>query len=312
MRSNTFWIIVAIIIIIAGGYFAVKEHLFSTPSPQAATTTVATSTAPTVTSTVSFSCDAGKTIDASFSQSAVALTLSDGRNLNLPQTQSGSGIRYEQTSTDAGTTTDIVFSGEGNDASITENSSTTYQYCIAGTITSSLATNTFTDQSKTFSFSYPSNWSVTGAGGGYTQSWMANATTSGMILAQIKVPQSYLPGTNFGDAKFTVGTSADPSALATCLIYNPSGPRAKGAKNATTTTMNGTTYAVLSSSDVGAGNYYDTTSYRTSRNSQCYAIEYTIHYANFQNFPKGSVKQFDEASLKAQLESIAQSFAFLQ
>ena len=42
------------------------------------------------------------------------------------------------------------------------------------------------------------------------------------------------------------------------------------------------------------------------------AIEYTIHYANFQNYPKGTVKQFDEASLKAQLDTIAQSFTFLQ
>ena len=48
------------------------------------------------------------------------------------------------------------------------------------------------------------------------------------------------------------------------------------------------------------------------RNSQCYAIEYTIHYANFENFPKGAVKQFDEASLKATLDGIARSFTFLQ
>ena len=138
---------------------------------------------------------------------------------------------------------------------------------------------------------------------------MTNATTSGMVLAQINVPQSYEAGTNFADAKFTVGTSADPSAVATCLTYNPTGgPTTKS----TTATINGTTYTVFQSSDVGAGNHYDTTSYRTMRNSQCYVIEYTIHYATFQNFPAGTVTQFDEAGLKTKLDAVAQSFKFLQ
>ena len=96
--------------------------------------------------------------------------------------------------------------------------------------------------------------------------------------------------------------------MATCLSYNPSGAHAS---LATTTQIAGATYTVLHSSDAGAGNFYDTTSYRISRNSQCYAIEYIIHYANIKNFPKGTVKQFDEASLAAKLDAIARSFAFL-
>jgi membrane-bound inhibitor of C-type lysozyme len=306
MRKNTFWSIVALIIIVVGGYFAIKEHLFTNPAPAS----TATSTAATVINTVAYSCDAGRSIGAAYSQSAVALTLSDGRSLNLLQTMSGSGIRYEAsaTSTD-GTMSDIVFSSEGDNASLMENASTTYQDCLAGTVTTGSGTNTFTNESKSFSFSYPSGMSVIGGGGGYTQDWMVNATTSGMVLAEIKLPQSYLPGSNFGDAKFTVGTSADPSALSTCLTYNPTGAP-KFASS--TVTISGTTYAVLQSSNPGAGNYYDTTSYRTERDSQCYAIEYTIHYANFQNFPKGKVTQFDEAALKSTLDSIVKSFTFLQ
>ena len=131
--------------------------------------------------------------------------------------------------TSAGTPDDMVFSSEGDNAYLMENASTTYQDCLAGTITAGSGTNTFTDEGKEFSFSYPSDLSVTGGGGGYTQNWMVNATTSGMILAEINVPQSYLAGTNFADAKFTVGTSADPSALATCLTYNPTGGKAQAA-----------------------------------------------------------------------------------
>lgn len=306
MRSNTFWAIIAIIIIIVGGYFAIRDKVFGTGAVSSNTA----STTAAIINAVAYSCDNGATIDASFTQSSVGLTLSDGRSLTLPQTVSGSGIRYETSATSsAGARDDIVFWGEGNNAFLTENSSTTYADCIAGTITQSGATtNTFTDESKTFSFSYPSQWSVVGAGVGYTQSWMVNATTSGMILAEIKIPQSYLPGTNFGNATFTVGTSADPSAEATCLTYNPEGAPKSAPQ---TETVNGTTFTVFQSTDVGAGNYYDTTSYRTAIGSQCYAIEYTIHYANFQNYPKGAVTQFNEATLKSQLDAIAQSFKFL-
>ncbi|HVM73577.1 MAG TPA: MliC family protein [Candidatus Paceibacterota bacterium] len=304
MSSNTFWTVIAIIIIVIGGYFALTQHFFSpntTPPPS----TTATSTT-TVISSVSYSCDAGKTIAAAYSQTNVALALSDGRSLTLPQTMSGSGIRYELTT---GTSSDIIFWSEGDNAFMTENASSTYENCIAGTITEGVdGSKTFTDGPKTFSFSYPSDLNVSGAGGGYTADWMVNATTSGMILARIVVPQSYEQGTNFGDAKFTVGTSADPSAVATCLTYNPTGGHATAA---TTTTLGDTPYTVFHSSDAGAGNYYDTTSYRTLHNSQCYAIEYTIHYANIKNFPKGAVKAFDEAALVSKLDLVARSFAFI-
>jgi membrane-bound inhibitor of C-type lysozyme len=312
MSKNSFWTIIAIIILIAGGYFAITKHFFSTTNTSTTATSTAATTTPAVINSVTYSCADGKTIAASYTQTDVSLTLSDGRSLNLPQTQSGSGIRYEEvaTSTGSASSTDIVFWSEGDNAFMTENASSTYQNCLAGSVTASgVDTDTFTDVSKTFSFSYPSDLSVSGDGGGYTQSWMVNATTSGMILAEVKVPQSFEAGTNFGDATFTVGTSADPSALATCLTYNPTGGKAT---TATTTVINGTTYTVFHSADAGAGNRYDTTSYRTSRNSQCYAIEYTIHYAVFQNFPKGSVKQFDESALQSKLDTIAQSFTFLQ
>ena len=310
MSKNSFWAIIALIIIVVGGYFAISKNLFNTSPTPSATSTVATSTSPVI-NAVSYSCEDGKSIGAAFTQTSVALSLSDGRSLNLPQTVSGSGIRYEMTatSTQAPTSTDIVFWSEGNNAFITENASSTYQDCLAGTVTKGQNSNSFTDASKTFSFSYPTDLSVTGAGVGYTQDWMTNATTSGMILAQVKIPKTYLPGTNFGDAKFTVGTSADASAVSTCLTYNPAGGRAS---TSTTVTLGGATFTVLHSSDAGAGNYYDTTSYRISRSSQCYAIEYTIHYSNFQNYPKGAVKQFDEAALATKLDAIARSFAFSQ
>lgn len=311
LSKNTFWSAVAIIIIAIGGYFAVTEHFFgaSAPTP-VATSTVATTTTQAVTATANYSCDDGKQISASYAQNSVSLAFSDGRQLTLPQTISGSGIRYEGTSTSSGpsaTSTDVVFWSEGDNAFVMENGSSTFQDCLAGTVSPGPSGSMFTDQADTYSFDFPSDLSVTGGGGGYTQSWMVNATTSGMILSQIKVPQSYATGTNFVDAKFTVGTSADPSAVALCETGT-----AKGGHMGSTTvaTIGGLDFTAFHTSSAGAGNYYDTTSYRISRNSQCYAIEYTIHYANIKNFPAKSVKQFDEAALSATLDAIARSFSF--
>jgi membrane-bound inhibitor of C-type lysozyme len=92
--------------------------------------------------TVSYSCDAGKKITAAFYQGeskpaisldqppipggSVALKLSDGRSMTLPQTISADGERY------ANKDESFVFWGKGNGAFITENNlnNTTYNNCV--------------------------------------------------------------------------------------------------------------------------------------------------------------------------------------
>jgi len=75
-----------------------------------------------------FACDAGKSVGAVFTngqRSSVRLTLSDGRELSLPQARSGSGARY------ANGDESLVFWNTGNTAFINENGSATYTGCIA-------------------------------------------------------------------------------------------------------------------------------------------------------------------------------------
>ena len=89
-------------------------------------------------SSVSYKCDDNKKIEASYysgptvtvkpgeppqPSGKVALTLSDGRKMTLPQTISGSGIRY------ANSDESIVFWSKGETAFITENNVETYSNC---------------------------------------------------------------------------------------------------------------------------------------------------------------------------------------
>ncbi len=64
--------------------------------------------------TVKYACANSKTIDAVYYADKVDLTLSDGRTAELPQTMSGSGIRY------ANADESMVFWSKGDTAFITE------------------------------------------------------------------------------------------------------------------------------------------------------------------------------------------------
>jgi membrane-bound inhibitor of C-type lysozyme len=299
---NAVWIALAALIVIGAAYFLIASRA-SAPG------TVATSTAPVAAATssapVNYSCDAGKRIIAEFTDTTAMLRLSDGRSITLPQVMSGSGIRYEQ---GAGTSADLLFAGKGSNADFTEGTTTTYANCIAGLVSSGTGTATFTDQGKTFSFSYPPSVTVSGGGASYTQDWMNNSSELGLILVKATLPASFEPSTNFVDAKLTVGTSAIPAAVSNCLKAPASGtPVRKSA-----VTINGVSFTRYVSSDAGAGNRYQTTSYRTVKNNQCYALEYTIHSSAIGNYsPSQGITAFDQVKVQSVLEGIVQSFTLL-
>jgi membrane-bound inhibitor of C-type lysozyme len=287
------FLVVLVLLVVAGvGYFLISHETQKGMSSQDATA-------------VTFYCPDNAVLTTTFKDDSMTLTLPDARSFTLLHTMAGSGTRYEATTTDG---TDIVFWSEGDNAFVTENDKSTYTNCTAATVTDSDAPGyaTYPNRGKTFRFAFPTNFAVSGSAPGYTPDWSASATASGKVLARIEVPQSYLLGTNFGDAHFTVGTSADPSAVATCTA-NPS----PTASPSTTATINGIEYQKFVWSDAAAGNRYDTTSYRVVRNDLCYAIEYTVHYGNIQNYPAGAVKEFDEKQVQSALDEIAQSFTFL-
>ncbi len=291
MNRNALYIVVALALIITiGGALYLHARTGGTTREQ-------------IVSTASYLCRDGKTIDATYKTYSVILTLSDTRGLALPQVVSGSGIRYEKEG--------IVFASKGTNAFLEEGGEQTFTDCVANGSpngSSQSGVRQFSDAGGTFSFSYPANVTVSGSNAGYTESWMANSTSSGLVLAKAALGKSFQPSTNFSDATLTIGTSANPSAVATCLTYNPSGGLAS---EPTTESINGTSYTVLRSSDAGAGNRYDTTSYRSLRGNQCYAVEYTIHSTNIGNYdPQQGITEFDGAAVTSVLEGMVRSVQF--
>jgi len=89
-------------------------------------------------------------------------------------------------------------------------------------------------------------------------------------------------------------------------------PSTEGPTSATTTTINGVSFTVLKSSDAGAGNYYETTSYRTVHANKCYSVEYTVHSAQIENYPTSyNLTSFDETKINTLMQNIVGTFKFI-
>jgi hypothetical protein len=168
-----------------------------------------------------------------------------------------------------------------------------------------------TDQrtDRGFSFAYPLDFQVADDySSAQSTDWRLNVDMPGELMITLAIPKAFEPQTNFSDARLTIGRSGNGAALQNCVLPSANGSPA----TYSTTTINGISFAKYVSADAGAGNYYETTSYRTVHAGQCWAVEYTIHSNQIANYPpEYHLKQFDETKVKSVLEGIVGTFRFL-
>ena len=160
-----------------------------------------------------------------------------------------------------------------------------------------------------FSIAYPidfdaqDNYAATPAA-----NWSVGATSTGIVFFTLTVPKAFEPQTNFADATLTVGNSKDPTAVAQCVADDQNGGQTVPTS---TIAINGTAFTVFQSASAGAGNLYQTTSYRALHNGQCYAIEYTIHSSQIANYPASyNLQPFDQATIDSLMQTIIGTFKF--
>jgi membrane-bound inhibitor of C-type lysozyme len=160
MKKTLIGIVLLLIVVIGAAY------LFSNTGNTPATTT----NTETPIASATFMCNDGKTIAANFFNGtstpdttpgqpptptgSVALTLSDGRNVTLPQAISGSGARY------ANADESMVFWNEGNGAFITENNQQTFMGCIAVAPDPGGFPQIYENGTAGFSVRYPNDYTV--------------------------------------------------------------------------------------------------------------------------------------------------------
>ena len=161
-----------------------------------------------------------------------------------------------------------------------------------------------------FSIAYPIDFN---ADDNYTlapsPNWRVGAgpDESGVVAFTLAIPRALEPQTNFADAKLTVSYAGKGPAVANCLVPDAS----EGPAAATSSAMlHGIPFTVFASSGAGAGNLYETTSYRALHGGRCWAVEYTIHSTQIGNYPpQYGLQPFNKAYVAEVLARIVNTFS---
>jgi hypothetical protein len=173
-------------------------------------------------------------------------------------------------------------------------------------VKSDTCTEQYIDSTNIFNFNYNPFFKVIHGQSTPSLDWRQNATKKGSILASVIIPRTYMPSTNFSDARLTIGRSTDASEIKTCATNTANGEVKNGE-----TKIAGYPFTQFSFTGAGAGNFYDTTSYRGIFDGDCYVIEYTIHSTNIANYsPEQGIVEFDKKQIVEDLESTIKSLNF--
>lgn len=254
--------------------------------------------------TVSYYCDAGKTISAIFysgetkpapspdqsptPSGSVALTLSYGHHMTLPQTISADGARY------ANDDESFIFWNKGNGAFVLENDQEkSYSGCIAVAPESTGLSQVYASSTAGFSIRLPGDYIVDEA-----YKYQELGPKKDIYGIKFTIPTTTAAGTNLSPDTYV---SVEKLPLTQECIASPFLNRG----SATSTSVEGsTTYSVASSTGAAAGNRYEETVYALSGTNPCVAVRYFVHYGVIQNYPAGAVHEFDKQALLGQFDAI--------
>ncbi|MDB5188305.1 MAG: hypothetical protein JWO50_825 [Candidatus Kaiserbacteria bacterium] len=166
-----------------------------------------------------------------------------------------------------------------------------------------VASNVYTNTQSGYSLTLPSIATSSTDLGGYmvVEGYQYQELGPGNDIAGTKftIPTNLAAGTNLSsDSYISVETMPQATSCIAGQFLSTDTIKSQ------TVTEGGTTYSVASSTGAGAGNRYEEIVYALSGTQPCLAVRYFIHYGVIGNYPAGTVKEFDEKSLRAQFDSI--------
>ncbi len=161
----------------------------------------------------------------------------------------------------------------------------------------------YTNNEYNFSLEYSADFKQLSEDDNARLPWSYGSSRAGLRLVTVDLPREIMPKTNFAGASVSVGISRDSAEVGGCIIGD--------SEPAETKTINKATFVIEKFNDAGAGNFYETTSYRILRDNVCIALEATMHSTNIQNYsPEQGIKEFDKARIQEVLDEVVNSFKF--
>jgi hypothetical protein len=159
--------------------------------------------------------------------------------------------------------------------------------------------NTMLYASSTMGFSiyYPIGFTV-------DQNYSYQELGPGKDISGVKftIPASLATGTNLGSDSYLSIEKIPQTGNCTANLFL--GQQGSSPMISQTLTDNGTTYSVASTTGAGAGNRYFETVYALTGTNPCVAVRYFIHYGVFENYPAGSITEFDQVTLLSKFDAI--------
>ncbi len=248
---------------------------------------------------VTYLCNNNKKIDADFYKGKeiseqkpdqpptptgyVNLNLNNEKTMTLNQTISADGGRY------ANSDESFVFWDKGNGAMILENDKeNNFIGCIlsAKNPSDQNLPQTYLNSKNSFTIRLPEKYSIDES---YEYKMSPEKTFAGV---KFTIPKTESDGTNLGsDSYISIEKISEAKeCTAKYFLDDPS----VVAKNIT---ENNSDYSFATSTGAGAGNRYEETVYAMPFKSDCVAVRYFIHYSVFENYPTGTIKEFDKQKL---------------
>ncbi len=158
----------------------------------------------------------------------------------------------------------------------------------------------YTNSEYGFSFEYSANFLKLEEDENARLPWSVDSSRPGRRLVTVQLPKGFEANTNFIEGTVSVGISNDTTELAACLLGDQGDVFDK-------ITINGTVFTRVDLSDAGAGNFYETKSYRVIRDKTCLALETTVHSTNLSNYSsEQGVNGFDKAKVDTELNEVIQ------
>jgi membrane-bound inhibitor of C-type lysozyme len=240
---------------------------------------------------VAYVCSEGKTIQAAYYQASVDLVLSDGRSISLPQAISASGARY------ANADESVVFWNKGNTAFITEGDpeAPTYANCGEGA-PSAGEMFTYSNASSTFSVQYAAGWTVDD-----TYQYLGVSAAKPISGVKFTIPGDMATGTNLSADSYVAVEMLPRATSCRADIYVLDNISAE------TVTAGGKVYSHVMVDGAGAGNRYEEHVYAVPDSNPCTAVRYFLHSTSIENYPEGTVTEFDKAALIAEMDKVRDS-----
>ncbi len=260
-----------------------------------------------------YQCDQGKTINASFYQGQevpaqpgqmptpsgyAQVMLSDGRTLTLNQTISADGTRYSdgdpQKQQGQPGAESFVFWSKGNGALVLEhNEQKSYIGCVKVADDPGTLPQVYESGQNGFSIRYPQGYTV-------DSSYQYQIGSKAISGVKFTIDPSIATGTNLAsDSYVSIESLASTTSCTADKFFDP-----QAHITATTLTDGISTYSFASSTDAAAGNRYEEQVFAIPGTNPCMAVRYMIHWGVFENYPPGTVQEFNHDQLQAQFDAM--------